>query len=98
MPERRYYPAFDQGTTEVSIYSTLREDFYVILIGSAADRSTKFKVYINPLINFVWLGSVVLVLGALWAMWPTSRDRRLAQADRASAAGLLPARENSHHA
>jgi cytochrome c-type biogenesis protein CcmF len=98
LPERRYYPAFDQGTTEVSIYSTLREDFYVILIGSAADRSAKFKVYINPLINFVWLGSVVLVLGALWAMWPTSRDRRLAQADRASAAGLLPAHENSHHA
>ena len=85
LPERRYYPAFDQGTTEVSVYSTWREDFYVILVGSAEDRSAKFQVYINPLINFVWLGAVVLVLGALWAMWPTPRDRRLAQIDRETA-------------
>ena len=98
LPERRYYPAFDQGTTEVSIYSTLREDFYVILVGSAADRSAKFKVYINPLINFVWLGSIVFVLGALWAMWPTPRDRRLARVDRESAVGLLVLRKRPHHA
>ena len=82
LPERRYYPAFDQGTTEVSIYSTWREDFYVILVGSAEDQSAKFQIYINPLINFVWLGAVVLVIGALWAMWPTPRDRRLARMDR----------------
>ena len=88
LPERRYYPAFDQGTTEVSIYSTLREDFYIILVGSAEDRSAKFQVYINPLINFVWLGMGVLVLGALWAMWPTARDRRLARVDRQTALGL----------
>ena len=85
LPERRYYPAFDQGTTEVSVYSTWSEDFYVILVGSAEDHSAKFQVYINPLINFVWLGAVVLVLGALWAMWPTPRDRRLAQVDRETA-------------
>ena len=94
LPERRYYPAFDQGTTEVSIYSTWREDFYVILVGSAEDRSAKFQVYINPLINFVWLGAVVLVLGALWAMWPTPRDRRLARMDRETALGSAVARRS----
>ncbi len=98
LPERRYYPAFDQGTTEVSIYSTLREDFYVILVGSAENRSAKFQVYINPLINFVWLGAVLLVVGALWAMWPTSRDRRLAQVDRQTAMGLVATREHPHRA
>ena len=72
----------------MSIYSTLREDFYILLVGSAADRSAKFQVYINPLINFVWLGMGVLVLGALWAMWPTARDRRLARVDRQTALGL----------
>ena len=96
MPERRFYPAFDQGTTEVSIYSTMREDFYIILVGSAEDRSAKFKVYINPLINFVWLGAVIVVLGALWAMWPTARDRRLARVDRETAVGLV--RQHSPHA
>lgn len=92
LPERRYYPAFDQGTTEVSVYSTWSEDFYVILVGSAEDHSAKFQVYINPLINFVWLGAVVLVLGALWAMWPTPRDRRLAQIDREAAMDSTSAR------
>ena len=92
LPERRYYPAFDQGTTEVSVYSTWSEDFYVILVGSAEDHSAKFQVYINPLINFVWLGAVVLVLGALWAMWPTPRDRRLAQIDRETAMDSTSAR------
>jgi hypothetical protein len=27
---------------------------------------------------------VVFVLGSLWAMWPTARDRRLAELDRRS--------------
>jgi cytochrome c-type biogenesis protein CcmF len=82
LPERRFYKAFDQGTTEVAIYSNLSEDFYIILVGSADDDSAKFQVYINPLVNFVWVGGMVLILGALWAMWPTARDRRLARFDR----------------
>lgn len=86
LPERRFYKAFEQGTTEVSIYSSMREDFYLILVGSADDNSAKFQVYINPLVNFVWLGSIVLVLGALWAMWPTARDRRMARFDRHASA------------
>jgi cytochrome c-type biogenesis protein CcmF len=98
LPERRYYPAFDQGTTEVSIYSTMREDFYIILVGSAEDQSAKFQVYINPLINFVWLGGIVLVLGSLWAMWPTPRDRRLARVDRDIETSSTSATERPLHA
>ena len=89
LPERRYYKAFDQGTTEVSIYSDLREDFYLILVGSAEDGSAKFQIYINPLVNFVWLGSIVLILGSLWAMWPTARDRRIARIDRSTAPSTI---------
>ncbi len=88
LPERRFYKAFEQGTTEVSIYSDLREDFYLILVGSASDDSAKFQVYINPLVNFVWLGSIVLILGSLWAMWPTARDRRIAHLDRRASVPL----------
>ena len=81
LPERRYYKAFDQGTTEVSIYSGLLEDFYLILVGWSEDGTAKFQIYINPLVKFVWLGSIVLILGSIWAMWPTGRDRRIARAD-----------------
>ncbi len=82
MPARHEYKSFEQGTTEVSIFSRLREDFYIILVGWNELQSAKFLVYINPLVNAVWVGGIVFVLGSLWAMWPTARDRRLAQVDR----------------
>jgi cytochrome c-type biogenesis protein CcmF len=83
LPARHYYPSFDQGTTEVSIYSTWREDLYLILVGFARNgASAKFQIYRNPLVNFVWLGGIAFVLGSLWALWPSARDRRLAALDR----------------
>ncbi len=84
LPERHFYKRADQNTTEVSIYSTLREDFYLILVGAATDNSAKFQVYVNPLINWVWAGGLFFVVGSLWCLWPSSRDRRLAQEERAS--------------
>ena len=88
LPERRYYKAFDQGTTEVSIYSGLLEDFYLILVGWSNDGSAKFQIYINPLVKFVWLGSIVLIFGSIWAMWPTGRDRRVAKVDTQNALNM----------
>ena len=82
LPERRYYKAFDQGTTEVSIYSSILEDFYLILVGWSEDGSAKFQIYINPLVNFVWFGSFILIFGSIWAMWPTGRDKRIAKVDK----------------
>ena len=83
LPERHFYKSFDQGTTEVSIYSTVMEDIYLILVGySQGGQSAKFQVFINPLVNWVWAGSILMILGSLWAMWPTARDRRLAALDR----------------
>ena len=59
--------------TEVAIRSTLLEDLYVILIGWDEDGTTAFKVLVNPLVNWIWIGGVVFVLGGLIAFWP---DRR----------------------
>ena len=84
VPERRFYHASEQSTTEVAIYSTLREDFYLVLVGSADDNSAKFQIYVNPLVNWVWAGGILFVISSLWTMWPSGRDRRLAAADRAS--------------
>ena len=84
VPERRFYRASEQSTTEVAIYSTLREDFYVVLVGAADDNSAKFQIYVNPLVNWVWTGGILFVISSLWTMWPSRRDRRLAAADRAS--------------
>ena len=72
-----YFKHEDQPTTEVGIQRTLRDDLFVAL-GSwdnETDRST-FKLIVNPLVNWIWIGFVVLSLGAILAMIPTPRKRR----------------------
>ena len=97
LPERRYYKAFDQGTTEVSIYSGILEDFYLILVGWSEDGSAKFQIYINPLVNFVWFGSFILIFGSIWAMWPTGRDKRIAKVEeQAKTAAFLLSDDSSY--
>lgn len=84
LPSRNFYQTHDQATTEVSIYSSLREDFYLILVGISDDGSAKFQAYVNPLVNWVWAGGILFVLASLWSMWPTARERRMAALERAS--------------
>ena len=87
LPERRFYHQSEQNTTEVAIWSSRLEDFYLILVGTAADNSAKFQVYVNPLVNCVWAGGLLFVFSSLWTMWPTARERRLAFMDREVALG-----------
>jgi cytochrome c-type biogenesis protein CcmF len=77
-PARNFYKTFNQPSTEVDIYSTLREDLYLILIefDPQSGRAT-FKYYINPLINWIWIGWMVVFVGAHVAVWPDRRERAL---------------------
>ncbi|MBI4553437.1 MAG: heme lyase CcmF/NrfE family subunit [Candidatus Latescibacteria bacterium] len=84
VPEKRFYPIQGETTTEVSIYSTLREDLYVVLadFNERGDVAT-LKVYLNPLVNWVWIGTWVIVLGTLIVFFPDRRERRsTSQEDR----------------
>jgi cytochrome c-type biogenesis protein CcmF len=86
-PRRDIYmttdPASGQqvASTNMSIpgsYSTLAGDFYA-RIEHWDGNTVTFRVYWNPLINFVWGGGIVLILGTLVALWPspeTSQSRR----------------------
>ena len=35
-----------------------------------ADGSATLKVYRNPLVNWIWIGGLVFVIGTLAVMWP----------------------------
>ncbi len=79
-PEKYFHRSYEQPVTEVAIRTTLLEDLYVILIGwDEEDGTTAFKVLVNPLVNWIWIGGVVFVLGGLIAFWP---DRRRLPAPR----------------
>jgi cytochrome c-type biogenesis protein CcmF len=48
------------------------DDLYVILVDwqPILASGATFKVYHNPLVNWLWLGSIMLILGSVVAAWP----------------------------
>jgi cytochrome c-type biogenesis protein CcmF len=71
------YPRYDvypngQPMTIPGLYSTLGGDVYVILVNweSASASLAPFKVFINPLVNWLWIGSILFIFGILIAAWP----------------------------
>jgi cytochrome c-type biogenesis protein CcmF len=78
-PEKRVYTdQNDQPNSEVAIYSRPAEDLYAVVGGVNPETdSVVLKLMVNPLVQLVWLGGIVLVLGTIVAMWPSRIDRRL---------------------
>lgn len=68
-PEKNFHRGQDQTASEVAIYTTLKEDLYAILAGWEDDVAT-FKVLVNPLVAWLWIGGIVMGLGTLFAMLP----------------------------
>jgi len=75
-PEKRMYWLEQQPTSIPAIHSTLSEDLYVILTALEEDGSATLKLYRNPLVNWIWLGSLVLVLGNFVILWPHPSGRQ----------------------
>jgi cytochrome c-type biogenesis protein CcmF len=71
------YPRFDnypdgQPVTIAGVRSTLSDDLYVVLVNweNVSEAQAPFKVYNNPLINWLWIGSLMFIFGFLVAAWP----------------------------
>ena len=60
-----------EASTEVGIRSNLREDLYVVYAGSPdGTERAQYKIVVNPLVAWFWIGGGVLVIGGLLTMWP----------------------------
>ena len=75
-PERRFYKASRQPTTEVAIRPRLNEDIYVVFSGMTPKSEQQqeravISAHLNPLVNWIWIGGFVLVLGTLIALVPS---------------------------
>lgn len=66
---RRDFFASGSPMSIAGVHSTIESDFYVLLTFWEGNDVT-FRIYHNPLINFVWWGSYLLVFGTLVAAWP----------------------------
>ena len=71
-PRRDYYFDSQQQMTIPGVRSTWEDDFYILLVDwqpITAEGAT-FKIYHNPLVNWLWLGGFVFIFGTLVAAWP----------------------------
>jgi cytochrome c-type biogenesis protein CcmF len=74
-PYREVFLNGDGELTPPGILSSVGEDLYLLYLGEQSGFGV-IKVYINPLIQFLWVGGIILVLGTLVAMWPAAQERR----------------------
>ena len=71
-PELNLYSNVDGTVTEAALRTTLKEDLYLVLAGLEPDGQAAFQVIITPMVIWLWIGGVVLILGALLAAWPAA--------------------------
>ncbi|GAP14007.1 cytochrome c biogenesis factor [Longilinea arvoryzae] len=71
-PRRDFYFDAQQSMTIPGMRSTMDDDLYLILVDWEEFNTNQatFKLYHNPLVNWLWLGGFVLILGTLVAAWP----------------------------
>ena len=70
-PEKRFYNASQTYATMVANHSTLENDLYVIYEGKNPDTDKPIiKVFINPLIAWIWIGVAIVVAGTFLALVP----------------------------
>jgi cytochrome c-type biogenesis protein CcmF len=76
-------------STEVGIQASLNplhptrfgEDLYVIPLWLDPDTGrASVRVFVNPMVNFIWLGGLILVLGAHLGVLPDAGERKRLQA------------------
>lgn len=70
-PRRELYTRTGQPMTIPHARSTFFEDFYLLLAEQpTTPTAATLRIFLNPLINWVWAGGFIFVLGTLIAAWP----------------------------
>ena len=69
-PEKRTYIISTMPTTEAAINANLMRDLYVALGEPIAEGSNQWavRIYVKPLIRWIWLGAIIMALGGLLSM------------------------------
>jgi len=67
-PENRFYPITKIFTTEASIHTNLFRDLYIVLGKGNLSDGWIVKIYHNPLVIWIWIGSLTIFLGGMISM------------------------------
>ncbi|MBI4759670.1 MAG: heme lyase CcmF/NrfE family subunit [Chloroflexota bacterium] len=78
-PRKDFYFDTQQPMTIPGQLASLKDEVYVLLIDwePINQESTTFKIFVNPLVNWLWLGSLLFFVGVLIAAWPERDAERV---------------------
>tara|TARA_B100000579_G_C22767598_1_gene822296 strand:- start:765 stop:1292 length:528 start_codon:yes stop_codon:yes gene_type:complete len=66
-PGKNFYPVSKMITTEAGIYHDWFEDIYITL-GNEINNLWFVRVYINPLVSFIWIGVFIMIFSSIIAV------------------------------
>jgi len=77
-PRIDFYFDSQQNMTIPGNRSTLRDDLYILLVDwqPVSTLGATFKIYVNPLVNWLWIGSLLFLMGVIIAAWPDKDPER----------------------
>ena len=85
-PAKRFYPASQQTETIVANHSTLAWDLYTVYAGRNPDTGNPIiKVFLNPLVAWIWIGVLLVVAGTGVALAPNRTSALVAEPRRVPA-------------
>jgi cytochrome c-type biogenesis protein CcmF len=76
-PEKRIFKTGEQqSTTTVALYSTPKEDLYVVFAGISEASKYQITAHVNPLVFWVWFGAAIMFIGTLITLLPDKGSRK----------------------
>jgi cytochrome c-type biogenesis protein CcmF len=74
LPALRDYPNSVAAIATPTVMTSVEEDFYLTLLAyEPVSGAVTLRLFINPLVVWIWVGGAVVVLGAAFAIWPGRR-------------------------
>lgn len=67
-PQKRDYVVTMMPMTEVGLKASLWQDIYIALGDPIDDKSWAVRIYVKPMVRWMWLGALIMALGALVCM------------------------------
>lgn len=75
-PEFRFYPISGSTTSEAAIFSRPWSDIYVAIGASQSPETAAIRVYIKPMMQWIWLGFILMAAGGMVSIAPSIIRRR----------------------
>jgi len=95
-PQKRRYYARGSTMTEVALDKSLFRDIYVAMGEPVSEKAWAMRVHIKPFVRWIWLGALMMALGALLAVADKRYRKKVQVSAPENSTGVIGAGLVSH--